>query len=445
MGTISLDEFINVQTVYQDLVSYRKALDIGLLIGSIPQSGGDDIWSDETRIKTYSSIEDMIQDGFLSTDRLYKAAALFFSQENHPQRLMIGKIGKVTEANTPDEGEILLSDALTHNAESEVGKYIWENTSSTPSSWEVGVAESATYDSFFIVANTVTRAETPIETITACRLKNEDWYMCAYCAPISAQQITSVSEYIETARPASLFVYSVSDSNVLTSGNDGIFNTLKGLGYKRSIGVYCTDDAVLDVSPALLALWLYRMGVTPLKDFLAGYISLTGVKTQTALSDSFTAVQMNIIDNSNGNVYVNTGSYYDILVKGKTASGVFVDEIMMGDKFENDCQTALADLLFSGAVIPQTAAGGSMLVSAVNKVCARYAAAGYISPGTWTLDTFPGLSKGTVLPAGYYVTVDSFDAQSEEERQNRIAPPIYACVKLGGKCMKFTLTNIINR
>ena len=126
MGTISLDEFIDIKTVYQDIPTQRKSLDLGLLVGTIPQNEGSDIFTDSERIRIYSSLTEMADDGFPSTNDLYKSASLFFSQDNHPKKLAIGKIGSVIEANTANEGEILLADAKELNVNAEVGKYIYQ-------------------------------------------------------------------------------------------------------------------------------------------------------------------------------------------------------------------------------------------------------------------------------------------------------------------------------
>lgn len=484
MATISLDEFIDIKTIYQNLKTERKSLDLGLLVGYIPQENNEDIFTDTERIRIYTSLTDMANDGFANTDDLYKSASLFFSQDTHPKRLAIGKIGSVTEANTASEGQILLADALELNEEAEVGKYIYEghalsdtsktgyleivSDGDTPTDSQITLtdaqalnpdaavgkyidpnesyllSDTEVQDSQIIIADTITRRETYLETVKACREKSEEWYMVTVCSTLTNSDITAIAEYIETIRPSSLFAFTTNDSNVLVSGASGIFETLKASVYKRTIGIYSTDTGK-NAIVACMAQWLYKMSAKPLGDFLAGYIHLNGVSTENSLSDSFTRNQMNIINNDFGNVYVNTGSYYNVLTMGTTFSGIFVDEIMLGDKFEYDCQIAIADLIFSGVVIPQNDRGGAILISTLNTVCVKYATAGYIQPGMWTIDDVLELTKGTFLPNGYRVQIESFDEQTDEDRNARKCPPIYVCVKLGGKCMKFSLINYINR
>lgn len=484
MGTISLDEFIDIKTVYQDIPTQRKSLDLGLLVGTIPQNEGSDIFTDSERIRIYSSLTEMADDGFPSTNDLYKSASLFFSQDNHPKKLAIGKIGSVIEANTANEGEILLADAKELNVNAEVGKYIYQGYAlsdtaqtgyleiiadgTTPQTGEISLtdaqamnpdaevgkyidsqtsyllSDTSVQNSELIVPDTITRNETPLEAVKACREKTEEWYMVTVCSTLTDSDISAIASYIESVRPVSVFAFTTSDSMVLTTGNSAIFNTLKASGYKRTVGLYSTDTAG-NIIVACMAQWLYRMSATPLSDFLAGYINLKEVKPENVLSNSFTKTQMNVINDSYGNVFINTGSYYNVLTMGTTASGIFVDELMLGDKFEYDCQVAIADLIFNGAVIPQNDRGAIMLISCLNTVCAKYVTAGYIQAGNWTLDDVLDLEKGTYLPTGYRVQVDSFDNQPIEDRNARKCPPIYVCVKLGGKCMKFNITNYINR
>ena len=438
MGTISLDEFIDIKTVFQDIPMQRKSLDLGLLVGTIPQENGSDIFTDSERIRIYSSLTEMSDDGFPSTSDLYKSASLFFSQNNHPKRLAIGKIGSIIEANTAGENEILLSDALELNENAEVGKYIYHSQDTYE------ISDTQVEGSQLIIPDSITRNETPLEAVQACREKTEEWYMVTVCSTLTDSDITAIASYIESVRPVSMFAYTTSDNMVLTTGNSAIFNTLKARDYKRTVGLYSTDTTG-NAIVACMAQWLYRMSVNPLTDFTAGYINLKEVTPENSLSDSFTRTQMNVINDSFGNVFVNTGSYYNVLAMGQSASGIYVDEIMLGDKFEYDCQIAIADLIFNGAVIPQNDRGAMVLISCLNTVCAKYATAGYIQAGNWTLDDVLDLEKGTYLPTGYRVQVDSFDNQPIEDRNARKCPPIYVCVKLGGKCMKFNITNYINR
>ena len=95
----------------------------------------------------------MLQDGFSTTDRLYKACQLAFAQSQHPDRIAIGRIGDVTVANTAGEGQILLADALELNEEAEVGKYIYP--SEAVSVDEYRLSDSQVANSQLIVANTI--------------------------------------------------------------------------------------------------------------------------------------------------------------------------------------------------------------------------------------------------------------------------------------------------
>ena len=306
----------------QDIPVSRKSLDLGLMVGVLPQDNGSDIFTDSERIRIYSSVKEMADDGFTPNDDLYKSANLFFSQERRPKRLAIGKIGTIIEPNTADDGEILLADALELNPNATVGKYIYQGYAlsdtaetgyleiiadgTTPSSGEINltdaqamnpdaevgkyIAETQSYllsdtqvtDSELIIADTITRSETPLEAVQACREKTEEWYMVTVCKTLSDSDITAIASYIESIRPSSMFVYTTSDPFVLTTENSAIFNTLKANNYKRTAGIYSTDT-VGNVVVACMAQWLYRMSATPLADFLAGYIRLNEVKPENVL------------------------------------------------------------------------------------------------------------------------------------------------------------------
>ena len=102
--SLPLDDIVNIKVNLPQITSTGREFNLPLLIGNTSLFN--------ERIKIYSSTDEMLEDGFLSSDRLYMAAALLFGQEETPDRIAVGKIGTVTEPNTPGSDEILLADAL---------------------------------------------------------------------------------------------------------------------------------------------------------------------------------------------------------------------------------------------------------------------------------------------------------------------------------------------
>ena len=67
----------------------RKGFNVCCLIGKT------DIIPAAERVREYSSLTEMLQDGFKTSDRLYKAAALLMGQNKKPDKFMVGCIATV--------------------------------------------------------------------------------------------------------------------------------------------------------------------------------------------------------------------------------------------------------------------------------------------------------------------------------------------------------------
>ena len=116
--SLPLDDIVNVTVNLPVISTVGRKFNLPLIIGNVTAF--------DERIKIYTSTDEMLEDGFITSDRLYQAAVLLFGQEEKPEKIAVGRIGTVTEPNTAGEGEILLADALELNDEAEVGKYIYQ-------------------------------------------------------------------------------------------------------------------------------------------------------------------------------------------------------------------------------------------------------------------------------------------------------------------------------
>lgn len=156
-NALSLDSIVNIEVKLPARTTSGRNCDLVLLIGST------NVVTAEERIKIYTSATEMLSDGFLESDRLYKAAVLVLGQSVSPSRVAIGRIGTVSEGEEEDP-----------------------------------------------------RTETPVEIITACRAANDEWYAAVYCAETDDEGHLALAEYCETAFPSCIYAYSSSDSAVST-------------------------------------------------------------------------------------------------------------------------------------------------------------------------------------------------------------------------------------
>ncbi|HBS58607.1 MAG TPA: hypothetical protein DEA44_05010, partial [Firmicutes bacterium] len=309
--TLPLEPVINIIVNLAARSAVRKAFDLALLVGATT------VISQEERVKIYSGISEMLEDGFTTDDRLYKAAALIFGQAKKPQRVAIGCIGTVTDI--PEGG-----------------------------------------------GEPVTRSETPVETFAACREANGEWYVGIYCAPITKAEHLAVAEYMEAIKPNNLYAYTTSDADVLTDAEGNIFASMKAKNYRRSIGQYSSkhDDAIC----AIIGWAMGAMTGTAGSAYTIAYKTEVGVETENS-AGVFASSVVEKIKSNNGNVYINRGSYYDIFEEGTMADGTWFDEMIFLDKYQNDMQLSLMDLLYQNNKIAQTEAGMTQLIDAVKEAC----------------------------------------------------------------------------
>ncbi len=151
---LSLDDIIDVKINITKATPTGRQFDLLLLVGET------DVFSD--RIKIYKDTYSMLQDGFLTSDRVYKACQLAFSQSQHPDRIAIGRIGNISQANTAGEGEILLANAQELLETATVGKYIY-SSEATASVDEYRLSDTAVEGSQLIVSDTMPSDEILLE------------------------------------------------------------------------------------------------------------------------------------------------------------------------------------------------------------------------------------------------------------------------------------------
>lgn len=327
------------------------------------------------RVKLYTGTDGMIADGFTVSEAEYKAATLYFSQTPKPAKVAIGR---------------------------------WDKTGS----------------------------ETALQAVTACRVKNTDWYACYLCGAVKAD-ILAIAPYIEAVEPGSVFFYTTADADVLAGTPENVMLTLKAALYKRSIGQYSTS------ADAAVAIMGYAMGAnTGLANtaYTLAYKQEVGV-----IPEDLTLTQITLLKGQNGNVYINRGNTYNLFEQGIMANGMHFDEIINLDMLKNDIQLAVMDLLSGISKIPQNEGGITLLVSAITGPCDSALNRGFLSPGVWNAPPILNLNTGDTLSKGYVILTESIDSQSEQDRSARIAPPIYVCIKLAGAIEFVNIQINVNR
>lgn len=383
--TLPLEPVINIIVNLAARAAVRKAFNLALIVGET------EVISPQERLKVYSGLSEMLEDGFGLEDRLYKAAALIFGQRKSPQRLAVGCIGQV----------------------------------------EISVD-----------GETTVRKETPVETFAACRELDGEWYVGIYCAEATKTDHLACAEYFEAIKPNSLYAYTTTDAGTLTNMDDNIFATMKTRNLRRSIGQFSTQHP--DAICAIIGWAMGAMSGTANSAYTLAYKTEVGVTTENA-NNVFSTQSVEKIKANNGNVYINRGSYYDIFEDGTMADGTWFDEMIYLDKYQNDMQLTIMDLLYQNSKVPQTEAGVTQLIDAIKGVCESMNRVGFIESGMWNAQDMLELKRGDTLPKGYFIQSEPIDGQLQADRDARKAPPIYVALKLAGAIHHVTVQIDVNR
>lgn len=364
MSKLKIDDVVQVSVSTSGPVTPRDAFDTGLIIGSSTHITTED------RVKIYNGLEGMLDDGFLTTDPEYKAAELYFGQDPRPQKVVIGR-----------------RDASVSNDEV---------------------------------------AETWVEAITACKQRTGAWYACyvASSTPLTKAEHQAIAAYLETVIAAYFYDSHASD-DLNSAVSTDVFSTLKGLSYKRPIGIYSST------SFAGAALMGFAMGAndgTPGSAYTLFGKTLAGV-TPDDLSETDVAA----LTAKNANYYITRGSSYNLVEHGVTANGTWFDELIGLDQLANDLQISCMDVITKTKTkVPYTDAGAMRFVLACNDACYLAARRGFIGPGIWKLDSVLDLEKGDTLETGYMCQAAPVANEPLANRGLRVCPPIYVCVILTG-------------
>jgi hypothetical protein len=142
--------------------------------------------------------------------------------------------------------------------------------------------------------------------------------------------------------------------------------------------------------------------------------------------------QLTMLKNQTVNCYLERGLAYRGFEPGKVSGGTFFDDVLYLDMLASDIQTSCADLMRQSRKVPQTEEGMAQFYAAISTACETYVTMGFLAPGVWTGPNILALTTGDTLSAGYLIQSDKIDAQSVQDRENRLAPPIYVAVKLAG-------------
>lgn len=468
MSTLPLKPVVDVYYNLGKISSVRSGFNLGAILGTsnvIPSS---------TRGLVFDSVDSMISYGFANDAPEVAAATVYFAAESKPAQLWVGRWvkestystvtynGPISNGNIVTIGEtsytigdgtddtITISDLVT--AAQTAGATTAQSTASTlnlvftastagsegtPTILTVAQGSGGSVSQVISVAGE--DAESPLAAVQAARNSNKEWYAIAFTEELGDSDSKAVANYIESTNnstPSTYFLHS--SSSAITSGSEGnLFQVLKGLNLSRTIGTASSQPYTH------IGIMGYAMGQTR---NTANSSYTLGLKTVPGtLSDDYTSQQVANVESTKGNVYINRGAYYDIYEKGTVFSGAYYDEIIQLDKLCNNLQLDIMDLLVSNPKLPQTNNGMARILATMEKRCQEAVKIGFVAPGQWNGSDILNLNTGDYLANGYLIQSESFESQSQADRDARIAPYSYIALKLAGAIQSVVVQVDVNR
>ena len=302
--------------------------------------------------------------------------------------------------------------------------------------------------------------ETPLQAVTACRVKQPAWYT-VHCIPATDADNIAIVEYAQNTQPAFQNIYSTNSLSALLGTTGNIFTLLKTGKYSRGHGMYTTtqggsapNNAYQDAAVMGVAMGL-NTGA-PNSNFSLAAKSLVGMTPVNGGPDTNTGApltfdQINVFAGTpgigfgnNGNSYNDYAGDYDFYYQGVNSNGLSFVTVLGLDQLAADAQVSALNVLQSLPSIPQTDPGQALILNAIRGACNRAGTRGFLAPGTWNGPAIPllptgGLTPGTALNTGYWVGSSSFSTQSSADKALFKSMPVYVAVILAGTQQSFTI------
>lgn len=426
--------------------SFNQALVIGT--SAVIQSVG----GVNPRIRQYTALSQLISDGFSTSDPEYIAAQIYFSQNANgpaPQYLSIGRqdlTALSTNGTTINDGgagyavgdevtvvqsgaQLGMIKITTVSAGVVTGIQVLQGFQGKGYSTATALATSGGTGTGLLV-NLVSVGETPLQAAQACRTASAAWWAFAALAAVTADH-EAIAAWAQGEVPTCCYFYQTSDAQVLIGTGD-VFSYMKSNHFNRVLGIYSTTQsgAFPNNIYAQCAIMGVAMGMnTGLANsfFTLKFKELVGITTEPVSQTT-----IGLIEGNNGNLYLSYANTYSWLEQGVMGNGQFFDEVLNLDMLASNIQYNIVNLLTERPSIPQTDAGQTMLLNAVNQAGQQAATIGFLAPGTWEGQTVLTVVSGTPIPLGYLSLSPKYSTQSSADRQARKSMPIYVLITEAG-------------
>ena len=217
-----------------------------------------------------------------------------------------------------------------------------------------------------------------------------------------------------------------------TAANSTLDQLYRGQ-YKRTLPFCC--ESVSDCAAVMgtaMGLELSHKGSA----FALCYKTVQGIQPS-----DLTQTQVDNIKRKNGNVYIARGYTHFLLENGSMANGRRYDEVLYIDKIADDLQNAAVTLLAENPdKMPQTDDSTAQFINRFSSILMGYTDRGVLASAAWRGADVGPVVNGDIIENGFLLWADSYDDQSDADREAHRAVPIQCALTLAGSIESIVIT-----
>jgi hypothetical protein len=366
---MSLADIVDVQITATTATADRAGFGVPLIAAHHTQ------YAD--RVRTYTNLQGLVDDGFVTTSPTYLLAAALLSQNPRPKTFKVGR-----RALAPAHAyELTVTDATQ-------GRVYTVTINGVAVTYTVGAAEtpttvatalellidaagawSSTSATSVITVSNVggaaltfsglnaelklreTTADPGIATdLTAINAADADWYALLIDSNGEAE-ILAAAAWIEAQEK--IFIASTADTLVTDAGTTtDVASDLETAAYARTALLY-------SVFPQAAAAWAGKLLPTDPGSETWAFKTLA-----TVPYSSLTASQVTALDNKSANHYTRIAGN-NLVRKGKVSAGEYIDVVRFRDWLKARIQERILNVLMNAAKLPYTDAGVDVVRSEI--------------------------------------------------------------------------------
>lgn len=424
------DEIVQITTTFVEQPVTRTGFGTMLLLSDTPAA--------LQRVKSYGTVNEMLEDGFVDGSPEVVAANLYFGQELKPSLIHIGRRRADTievniDAAVNGEVYTLLVDNeevtytagpsdTTSDISGELTTLIQALGGNVTASDSLGALDVTAVDSDVIFGLSIVSGSMSFstiawnDTVTAglglILDENSNFYGIATTSR-DQNDVLDINTFANNNDK--IFGYASSDADILGSGDTDIAAQLQTLDAARTFGLYHPDAATTYPEAA----WFGNLLPRDPGSATWAFKTLTGIPFYTLSSAETTNAQ-----GKNINLYVSVGGQ-GATYGGVMASGRFIDIRVGIDWLEQRVKERVQGLFLSVGKVPYTNAGRDLILNVIRA-------------------QFDEAVERDVIALGYSVTAPNVLNVPAVDRENRILRNVEATARLAGAIHEVRIEFILN-